>query len=97
MDKIGKEVEGVLAPALSSVGMMLPDQRYHAVKYKDYSSRYCLAEISNFHKLIAEANKSSLPVFELPTTNLESNQIKSLNWFNRLFKELTTKILKLTS
>ena len=64
----------------------------------EYQDKYCLAEISNFNKLIALSNTKSIPVFEveLDSQLAHKGQVRTLNWFKFLYKALATRILELT-
>jgi len=98
--KIGNEVVKTLVPALEKEGMMLNDSFYNNVVNpsfdSDYANKYCLAEISNFNKLIAISNKRAIPVFELNPELLQEGQQKTLYWFKDLFSRLAEKIIYLT-
>lgn len=100
MKKIGNEVINTLIPELEKEGMTLNNTFYKNIinqtKESDYENRYCLAEISNFNKLIAISNKRAIPVFELDPNLLQESQKKTLFWFKDLFKRLADKIIYLT-
>jgi len=103
MDKIRKEVESALVPKLDVMGMLLPEEAYERayelnsrLQKQRQLSRYCLAEISNFNKLIAESNKASIPVYELNGDRWEDGQKKTLHWFRMLFDILAEKIVIMT-
>ena len=103
MEEIGKTVISDLIPALKNEGMLLDENIYKkANSLKDDDSRfvyenpYCLAEISNFNKLLVISNYRSIPVFELSSEALLENQRKTLYWFKSLFKNISERIFMLT-
>ena len=69
--------------------------QHEAVNYP--LSKYCIAEISNFNKLIALSNEKSIPIYELRYTGLQSGQQKTLHWFNSLFTIIAQKITTLAN
>lgn len=105
MNKIAKAVEQDLVPALRDNYMLLTTDAYQAsyelnkkVKaiYPDINP-LCLAEISNFNKLIAISNERSIPIYEMKLESLNSDgQRRTLNWFRTLFDLIADKILLLT-
>ena len=105
MRKISNEVANNLAPSLGNMDMLLPEGLYHEAEKKNdtiESQRgnldlYCLGQISNFNKLIAESNRKSIPVFELNFSHGFEGQKKTLQWFKRLFKVIADKIIVLTN
>lgn len=103
MDKIAVEVETMLIPRLQTEGMTLPSGRYsEAAQINGRLSKvrkmndFCIAEISNFNKLIAISNKTSIPIFELNENMLGDTQRRTLNWFKRLYDLIVDKILIMT-
>ena len=83
--------------------MLLPDDKYDSTallnkKLKSLRTlnKYCIAEISNFNKLIAISNEKSIPIYELKAISLQGGQQRTLNWFNSLFDIIAQKIIKLT-
>lgn len=103
MNKISSEVVSLLVPSLALEDMVLAKEKYYSAS--DLNNRlhgmrkvdeYCIAEISNFNKLIAESNKSSIPIFELNGTLLGESQKKTLAWFKQLYKLIVDKIIILT-
>jgi len=106
MNMISNEVVNTLVPALAEQDMLLSEPKYENEYQKmvqesnrdniDYSNHYCLAEISNFNKLIAEANQKSIPVFKLSLDNPNEGQIRTLSWFKFLFKSLAIRVIGLT-
>lgn len=103
MNKIKNAVEQELIPKLEVMGMLLPKDVYqeaHEMNKKLHSLRelspYCIAEISNFNKLIAISNKNSIPLFELDDTSFEVNQKRTLRWFKNLYELIAGKILLMT-
>lgn len=103
MDRIALIVEESLIPNLEKEGMLLHDDKYDSTallnkKLKSLRTlnKYCIAEISNFNKLIAISNEKSIPIYELKAINLQGGQQRTLNWFNSLFDIIAQKIIKLT-
>lgn len=103
MNKISTEVGSSLVPSLRTEDMILKNEKYcHASSLNGEVRRmrkvdpYCIAEISNFNKLIAESNKLSIPIFELSEIQLGEGQRRTLDWFKRLYKLMVDKILILT-
>lgn len=103
MDRIADTVKNQLVPNLKEQDMLLEDDRY--LKAKELNDRirsnrelpdYCIAEISNFNKLIAMSNESSTPVFELPQERLGYSQKGTHQYFKELFDIITQKILIMT-
>ena len=108
MNVISKRVSEKLVPALQSSQMSLPFERYDTA-YKtmrdsstnqriDYPDPYCLAQISNFNKLIALSNAQSIPIFEveLDESMVHDGQNRTLAWFKYLYGALTNRVLELT-
>lgn len=109
MNQISAKITGLLVPALRNLGMTLEDNKYakgydlmcssareHHIDYRDC---YCLAQISNFNKLIALSNAQSIPVFEvvLDKQLVHEGQNRTLAWFKFLYSALASRILELTS
>ena len=75
MDRISDVINQELVPNLKNEGMLLDDDKYIAAQQLNANLRslhrdlqkYCIAEISNFNKLIAMSNDRSIPIFELST------------------------------
>ena len=59
--------------------------------------KYCIAEISNFNKLIAMSNDRSIPIFELSNRGMQEGQKRTLGWFKALFDMIADKILLMTN
>lgn len=106
MDKIALIVQQELVPNLEQVGMLLPLEKYMAandlnkrMKKMRKQNTFCIAEISNFNKLIAISNKESVPIFELRNLNIPMlhGQEGTLNWFCSLYKLIVDKIILLTT
>lgn len=102
MDKISECVVEELVPNLECEGMLLDDMKYiksnelnNKLKSQRKIDKYCIAEISNFNKLIALSNKLSIPIFELDPkkSNLGESQNKTLTWFKILFDTIANKII----
>ena len=58
--------------------------------------KYCIAEISNFNKLIAMSNDQSIPIFELSNRGMQEGQKRTLGWFKALFDMIADKLLLMT-
>lgn len=106
MNEIGKSIVNDLVPALKSVDMLLPDAKYEQAKLlnRDLKSlnreldQYCLGQVSNFNRFIADSNKLSVPVYELNPSNVAySGQRKTLTWFKALFEMMCKKVMLLTN
>lgn len=107
MDSIASEIENTLIPAFKKSGMLLPLERYETEYEKmrqssnqnhfNYRNPFCLAEISNFNKLIALSNEESIPVFELKLVHANPGQHRTLNWFRFLFEQFAQRIIRLTN
>lgn len=107
MQQISDEVKNSLIPALEQNDMLLMDEIYKQayenmqnvsnkdnIKYFDY---YCLAQISNFNKLIGLSNQKGIPVFELKETEINfKGQYGTLHWFKFLYNAFAKRILELT-
>ena len=103
MDKIANIIDEDLIPNLEKEGMLLAPDKYSSVSLLNEKltsmrplNQYCIAEISNFNKLIAISNEKSIPIYELKTSLLQPSQQRTLNWFHMLFGIITQKIIKLT-
>ena len=106
MDEIGRTVKSDLAPALKNVDMLLPQSKYEAAKALNNQLKslnreldeYCIGQVSNFNRFIADSNKQSVPVYELNTSKVAyQGQLKTLTWFKALFEMMTKKIILLTN
>lgn len=107
IDNISNEVENTFVPALDEVGMLLNKNLYTEAYDEmiaksnnnnlNYNNIYCLAQISNFNKLIAISNKHSIPIFEIKLEYSEENQQKTLNWFKFLFSTFAERVIRLTN
>ena len=106
MDRISNEIVLTLIPALEPIGMTVKNDRYNEAyvnmksKFENnnvnYKDQYCLAQISNFNKLIAISNEKSIPVFDIQLDNATSGQERTLRWFKRLYKALAERIMELS-
>lgn len=104
MDRISQVTSDEFIPNLSKENMTLEDVLYNQSKdlnkklksLKRAQSKYCIAEISNFNKLIAMSNDLSIPIFELKESNMHEGQKHTLAWFRVLFKLIADKIILLT-
>lgn len=103
MDRISEIVQTQLVPSLREEGMILEESFYDSAAALNNTLRsprqidkYCIAEISNFNKLIAISNEKSIPVFELSSVGMQPGQAATLHWFKRLFETIADKIIILT-
>lgn len=106
MDGIANIVQSELVPNLEKVGMLLPMEKYaaandlnHRMKNMRTQNEFCIAEISNFNKLIAISNQESIPIFELKNLKIPmlQGQERTLRWFCSLYKLIIDKIILLTT
>lgn len=107
MEQISEKISSELIPALQAKNMLLPSENYEKAYTTmccsfennkiDYPDIYCLAQISNFNRLIALSNEKSVPVFELelPRAFLKDGQKRTLNWFRLLYNAFAMRILEL--
>lgn len=103
MDRISQVVDDELIPNLQAEGMLLDDDKYRAAENLNSKlhnqrplNKYCIAEISNFNKLIAISNDKSIPIFELSPSKLQEGQLRTFNWFGLLFNTIADKIILLS-
>ena len=106
IDRIADEINKSLIPALSQANMLLSREKYSTAyenmraKFKNdnvnYSNEYCLAQISNFNKLIAISNEQGIPVFDITLNSATEGQRRTLNWFKLLYNSLADRIIELT-
>lgn len=106
MKIISEKISNKLISTLSKYDMVLEESTYekaylsmqasadnHHIEYYDH---YCLAQFSNFNKLIALSNASSTPIFELELRNpAAEGQQRTLNWFKFLYKATANRVLEL--
>lgn len=106
MSEIGKSLVADLAPALQSANMLLPESKYTEAKQLNKQLKslnreldeYCIGQVSNFNRFIADSNKKSVPVYELNPSNVAySGQRRTLTWFKALFEMMSKKIILLTN
>lgn len=109
MDSISEKISTVLVPSLNNVGMTMDSARYTTAyehmkgrsnSHKiDYPDQYCLAQISNFNKLIALSNAQSVPVFDVVLDHrmVHEGQAKTLKWFKFLYCAIAQRVLELTN
>lgn len=106
MQKISNEISTNLVSSLDEMGMVLERRHYEsaylemtkkAKSLESYYDSYCLAQVSNFNKLIALSHESSIPIFELKLDHAQEGQQKTLNWFKLLFKIFAERVVELTS
>ncbi len=105
MNRISDGVHNELVPKLEKENLTLPNYKYEAaaalnekLRSQREIDKYCLAEISNFNKLIAISNRLSIPIYNINPhkANLGQSQVKTLNWFKLLYKTIAEKIVILT-
>lgn len=107
MDRISDEVSKSLVPELRKVNMLLADEAYSAAYENmrkksrnnnvDYNNEYCLAQISNFNKLIAISNEKGIPIFDIDLDDSAAEgQKKTLKWFKYLYSAFADRIIELT-
>ena len=109
MKDIGSTISDTLAPQLANHSMMIDDSVYKNAYKKmvdgstgkniNYENQYCIAEISNFNKLIALSNQQSIPVFELIVDKnfVTESQFRTLRWFKYLYSAIAERIMVLTA
>lgn len=106
ISQISKKIVEELIPALGCNNMLLSIPKYEKAYFTmknsaeeghiNYNDCYCLAQISNFNKLIALSNSSSKPVFELSLNDTAADgQQRTLKWFKFLYNALATRVLEL--
>lgn len=107
MSDISNKIVSLLVPSLENSGMLLDKNKYSTayehMRDRSYSQKinyhdeYCLAQISNFNKLIAISNATSVPVFnvKLDQQMIHSGQLRTLKWFKFLYNALTIRCLEL--
>lgn len=109
MDQISSKVVTALIPKFAETAMLLEQEEYNQA-YEDmknsaenhhieYSDCFCLAQISNFNKLIALSNAQSIPVFELTLDKnlVHEGQAKTLAWFKFLYEAMARRVLRLSN
>lgn len=104
MNNISNVISEELVPNLGKEGMLLEDEKYLAAQNLNDRLRnqhrelqkYCIAEISNFNKLIAMSNDKSIPIFELSSWRMQDGQRRTLHWFKTLFNLIADKIILMT-
>lgn len=106
MNEIACSVTDNLVPALKSVDMLLPHRQYLEAKklnnelksLKRELDEFCIGQVSNFNRFIADSNKQSVPVYELSSDSVAySGQRRTLSWFRTLFEQMSKKIILLTN
>ena len=106
IDRISNEIVSTLVPNLQKAGMMFEDGKYQIAydnmakksrkNHINYSDKYCLAQISNFNKLIAISNEKSVPIFDIVLDRYTDGQLGTLKWFKFLYQSLAERIIELT-
>lgn len=109
MGQISDKIVNQLYPSMQGMQMTLSTERYESAyntmrnsannHHIEYSDPYCLAQISNFNKLIALSNAKSIPVFEveLDPQLVKEGQNRTLAWFKFLYEAIAKRVLELTS
>lgn len=99
IDKINQKLQEKFVPALSKEDLMFDDSTYSKLGIKNYT----LSQVKNFNSLIAVAQKSQKPVFEIIKSDVKTAQgfswdeiEKSIAQFQDTFSDLTEKVLSLT-
>ena len=108
MDDISNEFYKILVPELSKIDMLL-DKEIYKKAYKNmqdsstgnninYMNEFCIAEVSNFNKLIAISNQQSVPIFDLSIKDevITDSQFGTLKWFKYLYNAISDRIMGLT-
>lgn len=106
MKEIEKSIINDLIPSLKKANMLLPDSKYmeakklnkHLKSLNRELDEYCIGQVSNFNRFIADSNKQSVPVYELNASRVVyKGQRKTLTWFKALFDSMSKKIIILTN
>ena len=107
MNRISENVSNVLFPELEKEGMTLSRKKYDNA-YKNmvskfhindinYNDPFCIAQISNFNKLIAISNETSTPIFDIDLKKPTEGQLRTLGWFKKLYGAMAERIIELTN
>lgn len=107
INRISENVSSVLFPQLEQEGMTLTRERYEKAYENmvsrfhendiNYNDPFCLAQISNFNKLIAISNETSTPIFDIELKNPTDGQRRTLGWFRKLYEVMAERIIELTN
>lgn len=107
IDRISLEITNTLVPELKKSNMLLSKEKYTEaynemrLKFKnnnvDYKNIYCLAQISNFNKLIAMSYEQAIPIFDIVLNQATEGQRRTLNWFTLLYNTIADRIIQLTA
>ena len=106
MNRISDNVSNILFPKLEQEGMTFTKEKYEKA-YKNmvrrfhandinYNDPFCIAQISNFNKLIAISNETSTPIFDIKLENPTEGQLRTLGWFRKLYEVMAERIIELT-
>ena len=108
MDRISKSVLETLFIKLEEEGMTFSKEKYEKA-YKNmlrklsscnkeiaYNDPFCIAQISNFNKLIAISNEKSQPIFDIELNNPTDGQKRTLSWFKKLYDAMAERVIELT-
>ncbi len=104
MSKISSVITTTFIEDLKKNNMTLSEDAYErayrnmvqkANHIEDYYDHYCLAQFSNFNKLIALSHEKSLPIFELKLDHAHEGQAKTLSWFKLLFRIFAERVVEL--
>lgn len=107
MDRISKNVKDILFIKLEEEGMTFSREKYEKA-YKNmmgklssvnkeitYNDPFCIAQVSNFNKLIAISNEKSKPIFDIELDNPTDGQKRTLNWFKKLYVAMAERVIEL--
>ena len=106
MKDIENSIVNDLVPSLDAANMLLPHEKYNEAKKLNTGLKslnreldeYCIGQVSNFNRFIADSNKQSVPVYELNSSKVKyTGQRKTLAWFSALFEQMSKKIIYLTN
>ena len=108
MKDISSEISNGLVPELNGSDMLL-DKDLYKIAYKkmqeestgnniNYDNEYCIAEVSNFNKLIALSNQQCVPIFDLDISGevITYGQSGTLRWFKYLYNAIADRVMRLT-
>lgn len=99
IDEIEKGVKGVLVPALTAAGMLLPEAVYTRA---GFSPEKPLLQMSDFNSLIASSQKYQVPIFNLTDQQIEQagivleNTKASMEQFRKLFSDAADRVIGMT-
>jgi len=107
IDKIRDSINQRLVPALQRIGCVVSEANIAKILHGTDLQPYDLAHIADFNSLIAISQQLSKPIFALTNNDIkqvgkvfghaENTMIASRDSFNKVFEELGTRILTLTT